>query len=103
MTEMSSFRTKRGRPGSLQLFGSNVSRFNEKPIGSSLGPGQYKVPNRIGIKNNSAVAKIGSAAFRSPERPEPIQMQNFELPGPGEYSNEEMNNPLGAKLKAKQN
>lgn len=74
MTETSTFRTKRVRPGSLQLFGSNVSRFNEKPIGTHLGPGQYKVPNRIGIKNNSAIAKIGSAAFRSPERPEPIQM-----------------------------
>ena len=72
MTELSTFRVKRGRPGSLQLFGSNVSRFNEKPVGTHLGPGQYKVQSRIGIKNNSAIAKIGSAAFRSPERPEPI-------------------------------
>lgn len=38
-TEVSSFRIQKQRPNSLQLFGSNQSRFNEKPLGSALGPG----------------------------------------------------------------
>lgn len=74
MTELSSFRNNRRKPGSLQLFGSNVSRFNEKPLGSHLGPGQYKINHKVGIKNNSAIAKAGSAAFRSVERPDMISM-----------------------------
>ena len=37
-THDSTFR-KAARPQSLQFFGSNVQRFNEKPLGCGLGPG----------------------------------------------------------------
>lgn len=102
-TEISDFREKKIRTTSLQLFGSNVSRFKEKPLGTSLGPGQYRVHPRIGIKNNSVIASAGSAAFKSPSRPDFISMINFDLPGPGEYANEMMQNALTAKLREKKN
>jgi hypothetical protein len=49
----------------MQLFGSNVQRFTEKPIGTELGPGQYK-PKEAGLKYNSVLKVAGSAAFKSP-------------------------------------
>ena len=36
--QLSTFKT-RARPQSLQFFGSNVKRFNDKPLGTDLGPG----------------------------------------------------------------
>ena len=42
------------RPKSIQLFGSTVTRFGEKPVGTSLGPGEYK-PRVIGKLNNSVI------------------------------------------------
>jgi hypothetical protein len=65
-TEVSSFRVKQKRGLSLQLFGtnekpivfgSNVNRFTEKPIGTQLGPGQYKT--NVKLKNNSALLRAG--------------------------------------------
>lgn len=38
-TEVSSFHIQKLRNNSFQLFGSNQNRFNEKPLGSALGPG----------------------------------------------------------------
>ena len=60
---------KEKRQSSIQVFGSTVSRFIEKPIGSNLGPGQYK-PRSVGKNFNSALAVAGSAAFKSQKRPD---------------------------------
>ena len=46
-TSDNSFR-RRERPISFQFFGSNVKRFEEKPVGTHLGPGQYKVSKPSG-------------------------------------------------------
>jgi hypothetical protein len=70
--EVSSFKVSKVRPNSLQFFGSNSSRFNEKPKGSALGPGQYKTSAALGLKYNSAIQMAGQAAFKSPTRPDPI-------------------------------
>jgi hypothetical protein len=45
----------------------------------------------------------GQAAFKSTTRPEPISMTHFDLPGPGEYTNEAMQNALGYKLNQRKN
>lgn len=86
--EVSSFKVNKVRPNSLQIFGSNSSRFLNLTKGNVLGPGQYKQSNGIGLKYNSAIQMAGQAAFRSPTRPEPISAQHFEIPGPGEYTSQ---------------
>ena len=45
----------------------------------------------------------GKAAFKSTTRPEPISLVHFDLPGPGEYTNDAMTNALGYKLKQRKN
>lgn len=45
----------------------------------------------------------GQAAFKSSMRPEPISLMHLDLPGPGEYTNEAMQNVLGYKLNQKKN
>ena len=75
-----------GRPNSISVFGSTVNRFMDKPIGTALGPGQYK-PRIVGKSNNSALAVAGSAAFKSKKRPDMIDaIKSYERPAPGEYS-----------------
>ena len=75
-----------GRPNSISVFGSTVGRFMDKPIGTALGPGQYK-PRLVGKSHNSALAVAGSAAFKSKKRPEMIDaLKSYESPAPGEYS-----------------
>jgi hypothetical protein len=103
MTRDSSFYSTRAKPTSLQLFGSNVARFTEKPIGCNLGPGQYRLPNKHAMMNNSVIRMAGSAAFKTKERPDMISPFYFDMPGPGEYTNESMRNPLTVKLQKKKN
>lgn len=75
-----------GRPNSISVFGSTVTRFMDKPIGTSLGPGQYR-PRIAGKSHNSALAVAGSAAFKSTVRPDMIDaLKSYERPAPGEYS-----------------
>jgi hypothetical protein len=45
----------------------------------------------------------GKAAFKSTTRPEPISLVHFDLPGPGEYTNDAMTNALGYKLNQRKN
>ena len=79
------------RPNSIATFGSTVTRFNEKPLGSVLGPGQYK-PRVVGKSHNSALAVAGSAAFKSGKRPEIINAaKTFDMPAPGEYTKQQLN------------
>ena len=74
------------RPSSIQVFGSTVSRFTQKPIGTKLGPGQYR-PRVAGKKFNSALAVAGSAAFKVKSRPGIIdEAKSYEKPAPGEYN-----------------
>lgn len=63
-TMTSDFNVKPPRSSSIQVFGSTVSRFNEKPIGTNLGPGQYKA-KQVGKGHNSALAVAGSAPFKA--------------------------------------
>ena len=81
-----------GRPNSISIFGSTVNRFMDKPVGTSLGPGQYK-PRIAGKSHNSALAVAGSAAFKSKQRPDMIDaLKSYERPAPGEYSKQQLNN-----------
>ena len=84
-TPNSTFKT-RSRPQSLQYFGSNVKRFNDKPVGSELGPGQYK-PKPL---NKSMAQKVGaSSAFKAQPRNSGISASlGYDSPGPGEYLND---------------
>ena len=73
------------RTHSLGVFGSTVQRFTEKPIGTRLGPGQYK-PRLVGRSHNSALAVAGSAAFKAQLRPGMIDAEkSFNMPAPGDY------------------
>lgn len=78
------------RTQSLGVFGSTVQRFNEKPIGTRLGPGQYK-PRLVGKSHNSALAVAGSAAFKAKTRPDMIDTEkSYIMPAPGDYSKQQM-------------
>ena len=84
-TTQSSFTTTQPRATSFQFFGSTSVRFNEKPIGTNLGPGQYQV-KMVGRKHNSALEVAGSAPFKSQKRPDIInRAQSVERPAPGSY------------------
>jgi hypothetical protein len=89
------------KPHYQQVFGSNVARFKEKPIGSHLGPGEYKLPGRG--RRFSPLQMAGSAAFRSKPRGSIVDLTNFDLPGPGEYSNDLINNAMTFKLASNAN
>lgn len=79
------------RPNSISNFGSTVTRFKDISIGTDLGPGQYR-PRIVGKSHNSALAVAGSAAFKSEKRPDMINaLKSFERPGPGEYTNQQLN------------
>lgn len=78
------------RPHSLQMFGSNVKRFIESPIGTALGPGQYKPKEVTQAKYNSALKNAGQASFRSPLRRTVIGSQDGDQPAPGEYTSEQL-------------
>jgi len=93
--QLSTFKA-RARPQSLQFFGSNVKRFNEKPLGTDLGPGQYKAGRKIG-GSNTAIQLAGTAAFKSLARiPGGVDSSSYDRPGPGEYLNDHVTNAMGS-------
>ena len=64
-----------------------MKRFDDKPVGCELGPGQYK-PKPL---NKSMALKYVSAssAFKSQPRNRGISATlGYDLPGPGEYLND---------------
>ena len=75
------------KPLKMQFFGSNVSRFSEKPIGTELGPGQYAVGGRP--FEGKILRQAGTSAFKASGRIDPMAaLVAYDLPGPGEYLND---------------
>ena len=71
----------------------------DKPIGTQLGPGQYK-PRLAGKKFNSALAVAGSAAFKTKTRPGMIdEAKNYEKPAPGAYHKQQLNKTFTQSIK----
>jgi len=99
-TEDSAFKT-RNRPNSLQLFGSSVKRFVDSQIDSGLGPGQYRARNQIGTKFNSVLRVAGSATFKSPKRHDMANSLSFDMPGPGDYTGEQVRQTIAKRIKEK--
>ena len=72
-----------------------MKRFNDKPLGTDLGPGQYKAGRKIG-QSNTAIQLAGSAAFKSLARiPGGIDSSSYDRPGPGEYLNDNVIKAIG--------
>lgn len=90
--------------GSNFGFNSNAERFPEKrPVESEtyLGPGYYEVPNPFDRKTQSQVANIPGVNISLPPRSQTFLSQaprfgddktKTAIPGPGHYSNEDLNN-----------
>lgn len=75
-------------PGNGQdRFGSRVGRFNEKPIGVALGPGQYQDKYGVGRAKTGILGKAASSAFKGEERKGVFKV-NAGAPGPGDYLND---------------
>lgn len=68
-TERSSFNYS-PKPLNYQFFGSNVERFRNKPIGTELGPGQYK-PH---LKKKSSLTPSGTSNFKAPDGRQPFDI-----------------------------
>ena len=103
MTHDSTFASPRHmRTSSMQPFGSAVKRFEGKDlIDSGLGPGQYRARNAIGNKYNSVLRVAGSASFKSPKRTESVNALSFDMPGPGDYTGQQIHQTVARRIQEK--
>ena len=67
-------------------------------MGSALGPGQYKPRNAGGEKHNSVLQAAGTAAFKSPKRGEQINVLMIDMPGPGDYTGEQVLHTVAKRI-----
>ena len=100
LTQDSTFKS-RMRPNSFLLFGSGVKRFTDSHIDSGLGPGQYKPRNTLGQKYNSVLRAAGSASFKSPQRGDQVNVLMLDMPGPGDYTGEQIRQTVAKRIQEK--